>query len=148
MSTRCRIGIQNENGTISSIYCHHDGYIDGGVGERLYIHYTNEEKIRKLLELGDMSSLGTEPVSNLNAWKTPGFCKDWHKEYMKLHPENMCDTYASRGEDCPAKTVQTEKDYLKQTEDCWGEFAYLFKDNKWYYCGCGDEEFMEVKLDE
>ena len=49
MSTRCRIGIENKDGTITSIYCHHDGYLEG-VGEILVNHYKNEEKIRKLME--------------------------------------------------------------------------------------------------
>ena len=41
MSTRCRIGIENKNGTITSIYCHHDGYLEG-VGEILVNHYKTE----------------------------------------------------------------------------------------------------------
>lgn len=48
MSTRCFIGIQNKDKTITSIYCHHDGYIQGGVGEILFNHYKDEDKIRKL----------------------------------------------------------------------------------------------------
>lgn len=61
MSTRCRIGIENEDGTIESIYCHNDGY-PSYAGKLLYMHYNNREKINKLMQLGDMSCLGTEPV--------------------------------------------------------------------------------------
>ena len=66
MSTRCRIGIENKDGTITSIYCHHDGY-PSYVGKTLVNNYKEESKIRALLDLGDMSSLGTEPVDNPNA---------------------------------------------------------------------------------
>jgi hypothetical protein len=59
MATRSRIGIENENGTISSIYCHHDGYPDG-VGETLKEHYSNSQKLRMLINLGDISSLGEQ----------------------------------------------------------------------------------------
>lgn len=56
MSTRARIGIQLESGTIRSVYCHHDGYLDG-VGETLKKHYNKPELVRKLVNLGDFSSL-------------------------------------------------------------------------------------------
>lgn len=57
MATRSRIGIENENGTITSIYCHWDGYPDG-VGATLKEHYSNTQKIKMLLNLGDISILG------------------------------------------------------------------------------------------
>jgi hypothetical protein len=56
MATRSRIGIENENGTISSIYCHWDGYPDG-VGVTLEEHYSNSQKLRMLINLGDISIL-------------------------------------------------------------------------------------------
>ena len=35
MSTRSRVGIKNEDGTITSVYVHHDGY-PSGVGDVLF----------------------------------------------------------------------------------------------------------------
>ena len=55
MSTRSRIAIENQNGSVTSIYCHFDGYISG-VGKTLFNHY-DREKLEKLIELGDISSL-------------------------------------------------------------------------------------------
>lgn len=57
MATRSRIGIQDENGTIRSIYCHFDGYPDG-VGATLIDHYSNRQKLNMLINLGDISKLG------------------------------------------------------------------------------------------
>lgn len=57
MSTRSRIGIKNDDGTISSIYCHSDGYL-GGVGAILADCYPEEEDVRPLLAVGDLSELG------------------------------------------------------------------------------------------
>ena len=146
MSTRCRIGIENKDGTITSIYCHHDGYPEV-VGEILVNHYKTEEKIRKLLELGDMSSLGTEPVENLRGWEMPkAGMVDWMKAYMELHPENQCVIYKTRGEDCPAKTHKDIEEYQRHSRDCWGEYAYLFKNNEWFVLEYDETELKSVEL--
>jgi hypothetical protein len=57
MATRSRIGIVNEDGTVSSIYCHFDGYVSG-VGKKLVENYTNRDKVKELISLGSISSLG------------------------------------------------------------------------------------------
>ena len=57
MATRSRIAIENQDGTITSIYCHWDGGI-GTNGERLSQNYTTKELVNELIALGDISSLG------------------------------------------------------------------------------------------
>ncbi len=59
MATRSRIGIENENGTVTSIYCHWDGYIENN-GVILHKHYKEREKVQKLIDLGSISSLAPE----------------------------------------------------------------------------------------
>lgn len=59
MATQSRIGIQLEDGTVKSIYCHFDGYYDG-VGQELMDSYTDREKVEKLIALGDISFLCSE----------------------------------------------------------------------------------------
>ena len=56
MATRSRIAIENQDGTVKSIYCHWDGYVSHN-GRMLFNHYDNE-KLEKLIELGDISALG------------------------------------------------------------------------------------------
>lgn len=56
MATRSRIGIVNEDGTVSSIYCHWDGY-PGGNGKILLLHYSDRNKVQSLIDLGSISSL-------------------------------------------------------------------------------------------
>jgi len=58
MSTRSYIGIQDGE-TITAIYCHFDGY-PSAVGQELSDHYTDPEKVRALVALGDLSVLGAE----------------------------------------------------------------------------------------
>lgn len=57
MATRSRIGIVEPDGTVTSIACHFDGYLRG-VGDTLAEHYTRVTRIRRLMRLGDVSTLG------------------------------------------------------------------------------------------
>ena len=57
MGTRSTIAIQNANGTFTGIYCHWDGYVSHN-GKILAENYTTEAKVRELIALGDLSSLG------------------------------------------------------------------------------------------
>ena len=141
MSTRGRIGIQNKLGEIASIYVHHDSYPDG-VGKRLVNYYKDKDKIMKLMELGDISSLGTEPVENKNAWKSlkGGWTFD---EWKKMNPDNKCNTYKTRGEDVPASIVKTVEEYIKQGDACWAEYLYLFKDKEWYVYDEGEWKLVK-----
>jgi hypothetical protein len=56
MATRSRIAIENEDGEIKSIYCHHDGYLEHN-GIILLENYQDREKVEQLIALGDISSL-------------------------------------------------------------------------------------------
>lgn len=59
MATRSFIGIQNLDGTITGVYCHHDGYLDG-VGKTLKENYTTTKSVKDLVALGSLSSLGED----------------------------------------------------------------------------------------
>ena len=56
MGTHAHIGYI-EKGKIHYIYCHYDGY-KSWVGRILQESYTDPEKIKQLIALGDISSLG------------------------------------------------------------------------------------------
>lgn len=58
MSTRSHIGILNQDGTIESVYCHFDGYVRGGVGQKL-LNYQLEPQVRELLARGQLRTLGS-----------------------------------------------------------------------------------------
>lgn len=53
MSTNAFIGIR-ENNSITYIYNHSDGYLEY-LGRMLLEHYNSEEKVKALVELGDVS---------------------------------------------------------------------------------------------
>ena len=77
MATRSRIAIENQDGTVTSIYCHFDGYVDS-VGKKLFEHY-DQEKLEKLLELGDISSLGESTID------TVAYCRDGGEDLYLTH---------------------------------------------------------------
>lgn len=142
MSTRCRIGIQNKDGSVISIYCHFNGYVKGGVGERLFKYYKDEDTVRKLLSLGDISSLGTTPIENPNAW----VIDDW---FEKFHPDNLCDCYRTRGdENWEAQTDDCLKAYQPRVSNSWGDYGYFYTDGTWYVFESWDASTVHKVEDE
>ena len=59
MSTRSTIAIEYQDGSVDQVYCHFDGYLEG-VGKTLLEHYTDPDKVKALMNLGDISILGEE----------------------------------------------------------------------------------------
>jgi hypothetical protein len=56
MATRSRIAIEDQDGTVRSIYCHWDGYPEYN-GVVLKENYQTQEKVEELIALGSISSL-------------------------------------------------------------------------------------------
>ena len=57
MGTRSTIALEYADGTVGQVYCHWDGYLEHN-GMILYKHYSDPFKLRQLMDLGDLSSLG------------------------------------------------------------------------------------------
>lgn len=131
MSTHSRIGMYIGNNTTISVYEHYDGYLQG-VGSILKRYYSDENKIKKLIEQGDISSLD----------RFIGQKHDFSK-----HPDGWCTFYKrDRGED------GVDPQWLSPSK-FWGdsgeEYNYLFKveTGKWYY-RCYDSSRWKVLTDE
>lgn len=56
MATRSRIAMEQEDGSVLSVYCHSDGYPEYN-GFILHTHYQDPEKVKELIALGDLSVL-------------------------------------------------------------------------------------------
>ena len=127
MSTTSIIALRKKGSAeITSIYCHFDGYIKNGVGERLLKYYTDVPTIEKLLALGDLSVLGNTPVSaGSEIWKNSHIERD----------KDLCIDYKARGEtNVEAKTDDSIVSFSTRIGSR-GAFIYLFdeEDNCWYY---------------
>jgi hypothetical protein len=59
MGTRSTIALEFADGTVEQVYCHWDGYLEHN-GKILLENYSDPFKLRKLIDNGDISSLGTE----------------------------------------------------------------------------------------
>ena len=115
MGTRSRIGIQLEDGTVKSIYCHFDGYHEG-VGQELIDSYTDREKVEKLIALGDISFLCSEvEPTGPHSFEDPqrGVTVSYHRD---------------RGEDFNPPTIDNSAESFFNTSG----YTYLFnKDGVW-----------------
>ena len=118
MATRSRIGIENEDGSVTSVYCHWDGYPDNN-GKLLHNHYQDREKTQKLINLGSISYLApdVEPgdgVIHTFERPTTGIVVAYHRD---------------RGEDLTIREDANVEDFFNSDIE---EYGYLLtKDGKW-----------------
>ncbi len=115
MSTNARIGIENPDGTIDSIYCHFDAYdhYDIGAGYLLKTYYLDESKVRELIALGDISYLA-EKIGEKHSFSNP--TKGWTLAYGRDGEE----------ENTSAIRVSSRDEYKEYDEP----FLYLFTIHK------------------
>jgi hypothetical protein len=118
MSTRSRIAIEKQDGTVTSIYCHFDGYISGN-GETLQTNYSNREKVEQLIALGDISSL----ESDID--ETVAYHRDRGEDLNQNHHKDVEEFFSGDIE----------------------EYGYLFtKDNKWLVSTGGPVAELQLAL--
>ena len=95
MSTNSTVSIQASNGTVQTIYVHHDGYNEGGVGEALATRYNNREAIQALVDGGDHSCISLTRTES----------------YKQM-----------RNEDCPAETSNSILDAMRELSQQYNYF--------------------------
>ena len=120
MATRCRIGMELEDGTIKHSYCHWDGY-PTGVGKTLVEHYNDIEKVKELLSFGDMSYLAPEihPSGETHSFDSS--------------EENVTVFYKRDRGESEVNSVITSMDELFSVQYNFLDYVYLFRDGNWYY---------------
>ena len=118
MGTRSTIAIENGNGTVTGIYCHWDGYLNHN-GRILQDYYNTEAKVRELIALGDLSSLGKTVGSRQN-FDDPvkGTCIAYGRDRNETGVE--------------AKTFDSHADLVEQIGQ---EYDYLFTNGAWTVFG-------------
>ena len=130
MATRSTIALEYIDGTVDQIYCHWDGYLDNN-GEILRTHYTDPFKVRDMMDLGDISSLGPN-IGRKHAF-SPFEGDEADYEAAK---EEGCTTFymRDRGESgVGAKRFKNFEEY--ESEHQYEEYEYILrKDGNWYVC--------------
>lgn len=117
MATRSRIGIQNQDGTVTSIYSHWDGYPSHN-GKILKEHYTDRSKVESLIALGDISSLAesTEcPEGHGFENRVEGYTVAYHRD----RNEDFSQAKHPSVEEYLNKADVEEYGYLYTTEGEW-----------------------------
>jgi hypothetical protein len=120
MGTHARIGKLLPDGKVRSIYCHYDGYLQGGVGEDLSSHYQNESKVDALLDLGNLSGIGKEIGEKQDF-------NDFTKQNV-----HWCLAYGrDRGQKGQEATfTESEEEYSKDGDY---PYIYLYKNGEWWF---------------
>ena len=122
MATRYTIGKVQEDGmTIRSVYGHWDGYPEYA-GRVLENFYTDEEKIDRLLSMGDISVLDQQIGSPTE------------RNSFDDRTEGMTTFYGrDRGEDGVSALVHANTDeWFEFRKGSWCEYAYMWDGKKWH----------------
>ena len=111
MGTRSTIALEFADKSIEQVYCHWDGYLEHN-GQILQKHYSDPFVLQKLIDLGDMSSLG-ERIGTQHAFERA--------------PEGECTFYKrDRNEDgCGKKSFVDFQDYLAHHQ--YEEYDYILR---------------------
>ena len=134
MSTRSRIAIEKQDRTVTSIYCHFDGYLAGN-GELLQNHFQNREKVEQLIALGDISSL------------TPTLNPTGKHTFDDPENEITIAYHRDRGEDFNQKQHNDVEDFYNEAFEMGEEYGYLLtKDNKWLASTGGPVAELQLAL--
>jgi len=124
MGTRSTIALEYADGTVDQIYCHWDGYLDHN-GRILQDHYSDPFKLRELIDLGDMSSLGTQ-IGEAHPFSPHGSKED-EALYEHAKDQGYCTFYArDRGETgVSAKKFKDFADYIENHQ--YEEYEYILR---------------------
>jgi len=116
MSTVCAIGIKEDN-NMKFISCHFDGY-PKGAGAILHAFYTDSPKVRDLIRLGNISTLGKYVNPN----------KEFEHSFRSPQSNTVIAYHRDRGEPYKRPKVVTK---LNQVN--FGEWLYIWipEEGKW-----------------
>ena len=142
MGTRSTIAVEYADGTVGQVYCHWDGYLEHN-GMILYKHYSDPFKVRELLDLGDLSSLG-ERIGSQHAFDKA--------------PEGECTFYKrDRKENGVNQKMYADYDNYVRCHQ-YEEFEYILRrDGVWFVADHSDRyvpladalaEFLREKAEE
>lgn len=136
MSTRSLISIQREDDKYECIYCHSDGYLTYN-GAMLLDHYSDKEKVEKLLKLGNLSLLERKIEPNPDSPHS--------FDYDKRQEDVVVAYGRDRGETNQESKIFT---FDEMMDYGWIEYIYILdKKNNWKYLKPPNRELKDVKKD-
>ena len=121
MSTRSNIAVKNEDGTLSVIFCHWDGYPSHN-GRILLRSYKTDAKVRHLIGLGSLSHLGDTLATRDGSNKDDltGACAAHHRDFNYEWDE------------CKPVIYRDENEWQGTPVCASTEWGYLYDGGKWF----------------
>ena len=119
MTTRGIIAIEDPDKTYRAIYVHFDMYLDGA-GICLTQHYTTPERVKKLLALGNLYSLGGKLSKDDPEPEAQVVCVAYHRDYGEEYG-------------APEEWKSADELLANAHERYWAEYVYLFRDGEWVF---------------
>lgn len=128
MSTHASVAMCQPDGSVKSVYVHFDGY-PAYVGKILLDHYSDENKLTALLDLGSISCLGPE-IGSSNSFENPDsrFCLFYGRD---------------RGEKNTAARTHIDVDDFLTNDTFYTNYRYVYSDGKWR-CFKSDGEELDL----
>lgn len=131
MATRSTIALEYADGTVDQIYCHWDGYLDNN-GKLLFDNYQDPFKVQRLMDLGDVSSLGPN-IGDKHDFDCPH--KYGTPEYNAWQEDKReVTTFYGRDRGEEGTNARRFKDFADYRANAQSEeYNYILrKDGKWY----------------
>ncbi len=115
--------MRQPDGTVRAVYVHHDAYV-AGVGAILGGWYETPELVKGLLDLGDLSSLGTTLAD------TVAYHRDGGEDMRVARLYRNIDAYRRNGR-----------------RDLGVDYLYLFDGGRWLAYGIpGERDWVGIKV--
>jgi len=122
MGTHATIAVEHENGTVTEVYVHWDGYL-GHVGKMLVEHYNSLELAEELVREGAISTL-QKRLTPLGA-----------EHSFDNQEKDVTVFYArDRGEEMSKQVYVDFDDYTRDDSTKQG-YDYIFRDGEWQILG-------------
>ena len=131
MATRSTIALEFADGTVEQVYCHWDGYLSNN-GQILLRHYSDPFKLQRLIDLGAISSLGSEIGEKQDFDKRETQNDNWSLIYARDRGEDLVKHRFKDYADYKANAQSEEYNYILRTDGKWyvefyGEFDGLLE---------------------
>ena len=144
MGTRSTIALEFADGTVQQVYCHWDGYLEHN-GAILQEHYTDPFKLRDLIDLGGLSSLGPN-IGTAHPFSPHGSKED-EALYEAAKEAGACTFYArDRGEKLIVHKFVDFQDYL--AHHSYEEFEYILRNDNGvavWFVDCGATGYVTLE---
>ena len=129
MATRSTIALEYADGTVDQIYCHWDGYLDCN-GIILHKNWQDPFKVQRLMDLGNLSSLGDDIGDQHDFNESTDDCTFYGRDRGEENTEaRRFESY----EDYRANAQSEEYNYILRRDGNWyvefyGEFDGLLSE--------------------